>query len=88
MSRIHLIEDDQSLGQALKGTLESNNFTVTLSPTLAEARTQDIKDFDLVLLDWMLPDGEGIDFLKEIKGETPIIMLTARADLIDKVLGL
>ena len=36
----------------------------------------------------MLPDGEGIDYLKEIKGETPIIMLTARADLIDKVLGL
>lgn len=88
MTKIHLIEDDKGLGPALKETLENNNFEVTLSPSLSIAREAQDNNFDLVLLDWMLPDGEGIDFLKEIKGTVPVIMLTARADLIDKVLGL
>ena len=88
MTKIHLIEDDQSLGPALKETLEKNNFDVILSPTLASAREKNIQDFDIILLDWMLPDGEGIDFLKEVKSERPVIMLTARTDLIDKVIGL
>lgn len=88
MTKIHLIEDDKSLGPALKETLENNNFEVTLSTSLASARESQGDGYDLVLLDWMLPDGEGIDYLREIKGTAPIIMLTARADLIDKVLGL
>ena len=88
MSRIHLIEDDSSLGPTLKQSLENNNFEVILSQTLAEARENSGDKYDLILLDWMLPDGEGIDFLKELKQSVPVIMLTARADLIDKVLGL
>lgn len=88
MSKIHLIEDDSSLGPTLKKSLEENNFEVTLSPSIATAKTNSSTDYDLILLDWMLPDGEGIDFLKEIKSSAPVIMLTARADLIDKVLGL
>lgn len=88
MTRIHLIEDDSSLGPTLKASLESNNFDVVLSPSLKEARDNSHQQYDLILLDWMLPDGEGIDFLKEVKGDIPVIMLTARADLIDKVLGL
>jgi DNA-binding response OmpR family regulator len=47
---------------------------------------------DLIVLDWMLPDGQGIDFLKQVKSsekaQLPIILLTAKSDLIDKVLGL
>lgn len=89
MNKIHLIEDDNSLGPTLKKSLESNNFEVTLSPSLAAARENSKETtYDLILLDWMLPDGEGIDFLKEVKDSAPVIMLTARADLIDKVLGL
>lgn len=88
MTKVHLIEDDKSLGPALKEALESNNFSVELSPTLSIARDKKIDDFDIILLDWMLPDGEGIDYLKEIKNKKPVIMLTARADLIDKVIGL
>jgi DNA-binding response OmpR family regulator len=45
----------------------------------------------VIILDWMLPDGQGIDFLRSLRKNnimTPVIMLTARTDLIDKVLGL
>lgn len=46
---------------------------------------------DLVLLDWMLPDGQGIDLLRDLRNKglkVPVIFLTAKADVIDKVLGL
>jgi DNA-binding response OmpR family regulator len=88
MIKILLVEDDISLGPSLKKTLESETFEVTLCPNLASAREKELDNFNLVLLDWMLPDGQGIDFLKEIGAKIPVIMLTARADLIDKVLGL
>ena len=87
MQKILLVEDDIHLGPEIKKTLEQNSFQVTLCSNLSDARNQSTSDFDLVLLDWMLPDGQGIDFLKEIQS-VPVIMLTARADLIDKVLGL
>jgi DNA-binding response OmpR family regulator len=85
---ILLIEDDISLGPALKGSLESEGYQVTLCPTLNAARETQFADYDLILLDWMLPDGQGIDLLKEINTKVPTIMLTARTDLIDKVIGL
>lgn len=88
MIKILLVEDDISLGPSLKKTLENESFEVTLCPNLASAREKELGNFNLVLLDWMLPDGQGIDFLKEIGTRVPVIMLTARADLIDKVLGL
>lgn len=88
MNKILLVEDDQSLGPALKKTLETEGYDVNLCTNLATAREQNFKDFSLVLLDWMLPDGQGIDLIKDINQTAPIIMLTARADLIDKVLGL
>lgn len=88
MKKVLLVEDDQSLGPALQKTLEQNSYQVKLAPSLGHAREERIHDYDLILLDWMLPDGQGIDLLKEIDGKVPVIMLTARADLIDKVLGL
>lgn len=88
MTKVLLVEDDASLGPALKKTLEQNSYQVTLAPNLAKAREEEFIDYDLILLDWMLPDGQGIDLLKDISGKAPVIMLTARADLIDKVLGL
>lgn len=88
MNKILLVEDDNSLGPALKKTLETNSFKVELATSLAAARKVNFNDFDLILLDWMLPDGQGIDLLKDIKSQRPVIMLTARTELIDKVLGL
>lgn len=87
-NNILLIEDDISLGPALKGSLESEGYLVTLCPNLESARKKQFSDYDLILLDWMLPDGQGVDLLKEIKSQAPTIMLTARTDLIDKIIGL
>jgi DNA-binding response OmpR family regulator len=91
MDKILIVEDDQSLGVSLQQYLSDENFDVTWSKSIAEAKEQTIEEYKLIILDWMLPDGQGIDFLKELRTEgkkQPVIMLTARTDLIDKVIGL
>lgn len=88
MKKILLIEDDASLGPALVNSLGHEGYSMELAQSLEIARSKKLSEFDLILLDWMLPDGQGIDLLKDIPKETPTIMLTARTDLIDKVLGL
>ncbi len=91
MKQILIIEDDENLGQSIKKIIEQEGMKAHLASTLLEARSLLVNPIDVFVLDWMLPDGQGIDFLKEIRAKnifTPVIMLTARADLIDKVLGL
>lgn len=88
MDKILLVEDDNSLGPAIKNTLEREGYQVTHCIDLTSAKEEVQNNYGLILLDWMLPDGQGIDLLKHVDGTTPVIMLTARADLIDKVLGL
>lgn len=91
MDKILIVEDDQSLGTSLEQYLSDESFDVTWAKSIAEAKEQAIDDYKLLILDWMLPDGQGIDFLKDLRGEgkkQPVIMLTARTDLIDKVIGL
>lgn len=91
MKQVLIVEDDENLGKSLKKILESEGMKAFLAPNLEEARTLVSKDLDVIVLDWMLPDGQGIDFLREIRTKEfsmPVIMLTARTDLIDKVLGL
>lgn len=88
MNKILLVEDDSSLGPAIQNTLRSEGYEVKLCPSLNCAREVLKENHSLILLDWMLPDGQGIDLLKDIQNQVPVIMLTARADLIDKVLGL
>ncbi len=90
-AKILVIEDDENLGATLKSFLRDEGHDVELSPNLARARDLDLKEYELVILDWMLPDGQGIDFLREIRGKGhsgPVIMLTARTEVIDKVVGL
>lgn len=91
MKKILIVEDDVNLGASLKKICDGEGFHTFLAGNLAEARSLISSPFDLVVLDWMLTDGQGIDFLKEIRRNdqsTPVIMLTARTDLIDKVIGL
>ncbi len=92
MNKILLVEDDVSLGESLKQYLEFEKFQVHWSQNLQEAQAIFEKEkLDLVILDWMLPDGQGIDFLRSVRKENsflPVIMLTARTDLVDKILGL
>lgn len=91
MKQILIVEDDVNLGESLKKICESEGLVTHLAPSLTEARKLISDTLDVVVLDWMLPDGQGIDFLKEIRQKNkllPVIMLTARTELIDKVVGL
>jgi len=90
-AKILVIEDDENLGAILKTFLRDEGHNVELASTLARARELNLTDYALVILDWMLPDGQGIDFLREIRSKGhngPVIMLTARTEVIDKVVGL
>jgi len=90
-ARILIIDDDRELGDMLVEFLAPDRFDVTPRQTgedgLATLRDQ---NFDLVILDIMLPGMSGLDVLKELRrtGDTPVIMLTARGDDVDRILGL
>jgi two-component system alkaline phosphatase synthesis response regulator PhoP len=92
--RILVIEDEMHIQELIKYNLEKNNFVVTLSDNGVDGLHQAMKgDFDLVLLDLMLPGFDGIEICKRMRGDkrtrkTPIIMLTAKSEEFDKVLGL
>lgn len=90
-TKILFVEDDISLGKSGTKLLKDEGFDVTWASTIDEATKNLSNEISLIVLDWMLPDGQGIDFLKELRSNNnfiPVIMLTARVDLIDKVLGL
>lgn len=91
MNQILLVEDESNVRKPLVDYLTKEGFHVVEAINLKEADSKMANGPDLVLLDWMLPDGQGIELLKKWrkKGiQTATILLTARADLIDKVLGL
>ncbi len=89
--RILLVEDESTISEPLAEGLDREGFTTDVTPSLATAReAYRGNPPDLILLDVMLPDGDGRDLAKEIRKESdvPIIMLTARGEELDKVLGL
>lgn len=89
--RILFVEDDLSLAVGIEYILKQEGFKVSHKMNLKDAR-DNIKneEFDLVLLDVMLPDGTGYEFCKEIRvnSEIPIIFMTACDDEANIVLGL
>lgn len=90
--KILLLEDDLELGNGVRIALEQNGMHVVWVRQMAEARRQlEQTEFDLVLLDLGLPDGDGIEFLTRLRREgksTPVLILTARDELTDKLHGL
>ncbi len=93
MSTVLVVEDEAQVAASLRGLLEREGYTVRLAGTLAEARralAPGAPPVDVMLLDWRLPDGEGIDLLKELRrtSDLPVLMVTARVEVIDRVLGL
>jgi two-component system, OmpR family, response regulator RegX3 len=89
--RILLIEDEESISEPLERALGREGFDVAVAATAAEGRERFRDDRpDLVLLDVMLPDGDGRDILREIRdvSRTPVVMLTARGEELERVLGL
>ena len=65
--KILLVEDDFALAMGTEYTLKTENYEVVKASNLAEAKALLQPDIDLVLLDVMLPDGNGYDFCKEIR---------------------
>lgn len=89
-SEILLVEDNEQLNETNRRYLELAGYEVKTAYSLAEARAAlSESDPDVILLDVMLPDGDGVDFCREIYDETDaqIIFLTAKASEEDQVKG-
>ena len=90
---ILVIEDEPDIRRNLEYNLGREGFKASSVGSLDEAgKKLESKKFDLILLDLMLPDGSGLDLCKKIKSNseteaTPIIILTAKDDEVDKVVG-
>src|SRR5207248_553060 len=82
---------DKNLAETLSRYLTNDGYRVRVASRL-DAADQELKQLPrLVVLDWMLPDGQGIDLLRKMRHQeitVPVILLTARTELVDKILGL
>ncbi|MBT3777502.1 MAG: response regulator transcription factor [Pelagibacteraceae bacterium] len=88
---ILLVDDDQRLRDLLKDYLTEKNFKVFPSQDFSEAKEiLNFFIFDLIILDRMMPSGDGIDLVKKIKevSNTPVIMLTAMGENNNRIDGL
>lgn len=88
---ILVVEDEASIAEPLAEALQREGYDPRVTATLEEARAAfHASPPDLILLDVMLPDGDGRDLCREIRrnSQVPIIMLTARAEEMDKVIAL
>ncbi|HEX8082192.1 MAG TPA: response regulator transcription factor [Jatrophihabitans sp.] len=96
--RLLIVEDEEGLASALKVGLAREGYAVDLAASAAEARDKlGLAEYDAALLDINLPDGDGFDLARGIRGgrvaclsgkDLRIVMLTARSSLTDRVLGL
>ncbi len=97
--RLLMIEDDQRLASMVATYLNQNGFEVTHAGTASEGLLQlqqaaATQAYSIVLLDLMLPDADGLDVCRQIRGQAqplasmPIVMLTAKGDPMDRVVGL
>jgi len=91
--KILIIEDEPDIRKTLEYNISREGYKVVCASSLSKGKEQiNSSDFSLILLDLMLPDGSGLDLCREIKSDkdkssTPIIILTAKDDEVDKVVG-
>jgi len=89
---ILIVEDDNILANQLHETLEKEHYQSLRAATIKEAKLAlEERDFDLVLLDWNLPDGDGIELLRSwraIKLPTPVLVLSAKSSINERVYAL
>src|SRR5580658_5277060 len=89
-----IIEDEEAIRDMLRFSLPKNEFNLIDAENTSKAMKLLSHHIpDLIILDWMLPDMSGIDFIKQIRKQdimkdTPIIMLTAKAEEDNKIMGL
>ena len=91
--RVLVVDDEPRIRTVLRAYLEAEDYTVTEAETAADAvrqATSTTSDLDLVLLDLGLPDADGLDVLRRIRrtSDVPVILVTARAEEVDKLVGL
>jgi two-component system phosphate regulon response regulator OmpR len=89
--RILIIDDDERLAAMVRDYLEGAGFRVAAAPTAFEGQQRLKREqFDALILDLMLPDADGLEVCRRIRAasEVPILMLTARGDAMDRVVGL
>jgi two-component system, NtrC family, sensor kinase len=93
-ARILIVDDSLTVRMDLDEAFQSAGFANTLCPTLSEARRAlSTNSFDLIILDVLLPDGDGAEFLKELRANpltsgTPVMLLSSEAEVKDRVRGL
>jgi two-component system, OmpR family, copper resistance phosphate regulon response regulator CusR len=89
--RLLIVEDDEKTASALASGLQGEGYDVTLERTGEQALSKlNVESFDLVVLDWMLPGRDGIEVVKALRARgatTPVLLLTARDAIPDRVLG-
>jgi DNA-binding response OmpR family regulator len=87
-----LVEDDRKAARVLRRGLEEEGFTVDVVHAGDEGQYQaEINDYDVIVLDWLLPGKPGIEVCRDLRArgiKVPILMLTARDGLADRVAGL
>jgi len=89
--RILLIDDDVSLSGMVADYLAGSGFRVATAATAREGEQRLKREaYDLLILDLMLPDADGLDVCRRIRqsSDLPVLMLTARGDAMDRVVGL
>ena len=92
--RLLLIDDDTRLSSMVADYLGQSGFEVETAGTLAAGRNRLAgNSYDALVLDLMLPDGDGLDLCRELRGESrtrklPLLMLTARGEPMDRIVGL
>ena len=93
-SRLLLIDDDTRLTAMVGDYLRRNGYEVDAAGSLASGREQlRQRPYDALLLDLMLPDGDGLDLTRELRADArtrrlPLLMLTARGEPMDRIVGL
>lgn len=91
MKTILIVEDDPDLAQFVKAYLERASYIVKTARDGLTGLSAALEEYpDLIVLDWMLPGIDGLEFMKRLRRErrTPVIMLTARGEEDDRVRGL
>jgi two-component system response regulator TctD len=87
--RFLLVEDNQQLAKAVSDRFALDGHAIDHAASLDDARAfMDTTSYDLILLDIMLPDGDGRDFLRDHRraaNQTPVIVLTARSQVSDRI---
>jgi DNA-binding response OmpR family regulator len=90
--KILIIEDEQQLADSIATYLKTENYVCEFAATFREALDKtDVYDYDCILLDLMLPDGDGLKILEELKKDNKqdgVIIISAKDSIEDKIKGL